>query len=218
MPENLNVELYTINELPDAAKAKAREEFITDVLNDSAWHEVVYDDLEAIAGTLGITIARTPTENERDNPAAGQRCIWFKGFSSQGDGACFEGRWTHTPDTGKRIREHAPLDEILHQIADTLATLQTRNLKELTAVITTEGNDMNDGAMHAEVRRENTRTEDPTEDALKTVTEEMRRLARWLYAELEKEWNSASSDGEVDEAIQRERWRFTAAGAHYDET
>ena len=216
MPEIITTEAYKLDELRDAAKAKAREEFITDVLNEGQWHEVVHDDFENMSNTLGITIGRMPTKDGRGDPTGGGRCIWFSGFSCQGDGACFEGRWTHVPGMRKSIREQAPLDKTLHRIADELAAVQRRNFYQLTAAITHTGNYLNAEAMDVEVQRDSPHGQEPTEDALKTVTEAMRELAQWLYAELEKEWISACRDTEVDSAIRHREWLFTADGEHIE--
>ena len=60
-------------------------------------------------------------------------CIWFSGFWSQGDGACFEGRYAYAPRASLRIRDYAPRDTELHRIADALQALQRLNFYQLTA-------------------------------------------------------------------------------------
>ena len=71
------------------------------------WWDCVYDDLERICPILGVTLATTTVRlmggGTRQKP-----CIWFSGFWSQGDGACFHGRYAYTPCASLRIREYAP--------------------------------------------------------------------------------------------------------------
>ncbi|MCZ5371423.1 hypothetical protein O5559_28665, partial [Escherichia coli] len=40
----------------------------------------------------------------------GMSCIWFSGFCSQGDGACFKGRWHWQSATARRVGVYAPQD------------------------------------------------------------------------------------------------------------
>ncbi len=79
--------VYDFTELSDAAKDKARAWFRQTI--DDDWWDSVYDDFEQICPILGVTLATTPVRlmggGTRQKP-----CIWFSGFWSQGDGACFE--------------------------------------------------------------------------------------------------------------------------------
>jgi hypothetical protein len=84
--------VYDFTELSAAAKDKARAWFRETI--DDDWWDSVYDDFERICPILGVTLATTPVRlmggGTRQKP-----CIWFSGFSSQGDGACFEGRYAY---------------------------------------------------------------------------------------------------------------------------
>jgi hypothetical protein len=73
----VTINTYTYNELSDAAKEKARDWYrrITD--DDNFWSECAIDDAKDQGRHLGLDI---------DN-------IYYSGFWSQGDGACFEGSW-----------------------------------------------------------------------------------------------------------------------------
>ena len=55
----------------------------------------------------------------------------FRGFASQGDGASFEGQYSHARGAARAIRAHAPKDEELHRIADELQAVQKRNFYQL---------------------------------------------------------------------------------------
>ena len=66
-------------------------------------------------------------------------CIWFSGFWSQGDGACFEGYWSHAKGVNARIRDYAPTDATLHCIADRLQAIQRRNFYQLAAEVSRRG-------------------------------------------------------------------------------
>jgi hypothetical protein len=93
MPEIIETTVYRLEELSDAAKDKARA-WYRQVGFDHDWFEFVYDDFERICSILGIDLKTVPVRlyggGTRQKP-----CIWFSGFWSQGDGACFEGRYRH---------------------------------------------------------------------------------------------------------------------------
>ena len=79
-----------------------------------------------ICTILGIDLKTRPVRliggGSRSDP-----CIWFRGFWSQGDGACFEGAYAYVRGATVGIRAHAPQDNELHRIVDTLQAIQRRN-------------------------------------------------------------------------------------------
>jgi len=56
---------------------------------------------------------------------------------------------------------------------------------------------------------------DVTADAEEVVIEALRDLARWLYRQLEREYDYLSSDDVVDEAIIANGYTFTEAGQRF---
>ena len=54
-----------------------------------------------------------------------------------------------------------------------------------------------------------------TADAEEVVIEALRDLARWLYRQLEREYDYLSSDEVVDEAIIANGYTFTEAGRRF---
>ncbi len=54
-----------------------------------------------------------------------------------------------------------------------------------------------------------------TADAEDIVTEALRDLARWLYRQLEREYEYLTSDEAVDEAIAANEYTFTEAGRRF---
>ena len=102
--------LYQFDELSDDAKEKARYWYRSGAL-DYEWWDAVYDDAVQCAALLGIDVA---TRGDRRT----QPAIFFSGFNSQGDGACFDGMLSWKA-CSKAIRDHAPKDATLHAIADT---------------------------------------------------------------------------------------------------
>lgn len=141
--------------------------------------------------------------------------IWFSGFASQGDGACFEGGWQHAKAAPQSIRAYAPTDDELHRIAELLQAIQRRNFYQLHAAITHRGRYHHEMSMAISVERDSPTGQAMTSDAEEAVTEALRDLARWLYRQLEREFDRLTSDDAVDEAIIANGYSFTAAGDRF---
>jgi len=54
-----------------------------------------------------------------------------------------------------------------------------------------------------------------TPDAEDIVTEALRDLARWLYRQLEREYEYLTSDEAVDESLRANDYTFTEAGRRF---
>ena len=210
MPRIVETVVYELNELAEAARERARAWYREQCL-DYDWHEFVYEDFETVCGLLGVTLATRPVPlmggGTRDKP-----CIWFSGFWSQGDGASFEGAYEYAPATARAIRAHAPKDAELHAIADALAQVQRRNFYQLRAVIRQSGRYCHEYTMSVEVERDSPAGQAMTDDAENTVIDAMRDLARWLYRQLEREYDHHTSDAVVDETVIVNGLTFTAEG------
>ena len=114
-----------------------------------------------------------------------------------------------------KIREHAPLDKRLHEIADALAAAQRPNFYELAATITHQGHYSHEYGMQIEIDQNGDAGREPTEGSAEAVIEAMHDLARWLYRQLKAEYDNETSNSVVDEAIQANEWPFTANGAFF---
>lgn len=118
---------YSFSELSERAKEKAREWYRRDYPDDG-WWDSSYEDFDKIADMMGISIEvkyeRLMSGKMRSVPA-----IYFSGFWSQGDGACFVGDWhpeKHPLSSLTKVMDHAPTDTVLHEIAFGLAHLSER--------------------------------------------------------------------------------------------
>ena len=213
MPRIIETTVYTIDELSDAAKENARVWYRHQGLQDD-WYDFVYEDFETICRIVGVTLATTPVRlhggGTREKPG-----IFHSGFSSQGDGASYEGRWSHATGVRKAIREHAPQDEELHRIADLLLDVQRRNFFQLGATVRHRGRYCHEYSMAIEVERDSPTWQPMTDGAEDTVIEALRDLARWLYRHLRSEYEHQTSDVTVDEALSVNRYAFTADGRRF---
>jgi hypothetical protein len=213
MPELVSTTVYRLNELSASAKDAARN-WYRQVAPGDDWHEFVYDDFTRICDLIGVDLGSYPVRLYGGGSRQAPR-IWFSGFASQGDGACFEGRYRYARSSSKMIRAHAPRDAELHRIADTLATVQRSNFYQLEARVEHRGRYYHEYSMTIDVERSA-----PVESAIaggadEVVTEALRDLARWLYRQLEAEYAYQTADEQVDAAILANDYSFTDDGLRF---
>lgn len=213
MPEIISTLVYRLSELSGSAAEYAREWYRRSAPDDG-WQEFVFDDFAQICAILGVDLATHPVRLYGGGTRQEHR-IWYSGFCSQGDGACFEGRYRYATGASRAIRAHAPQDAELHRIADALANVQRRNFYQLGANIRHEGRYYHEYSMAIAVERGGATTQDMTSDAEVLIIELLRDLARWLYRQLEQEYWYQLSDAVVDEAILANEYSFTEDGARF---
>jgi len=213
MPEVIETTVYRLDELSEAAKEKARAWYREGGF-DYDWYDAVYEDFQTIAEILGIRF-RTRTVRLMGGGTRQDPCIWFRGFWSQGDGAAYEGVWRHARGAAARLRAYAPQDVVLHGIADRLQAIQRRNFFQLRAEISHHGQYTHEYSMRIAVERDSPVGQDMTPDAEDIVTEALRDLARWLYRQLEREYDYLTSDEAVDESLRANDYTFTEAGCRF---
>ena len=195
MPRVIERTVYRFHELSDKAKARARDHYRAQGVRDQ-WWDFVYEDAVRVANILGISI----TEKSGPSPA-----IYFSGFSSQGDGACFQGGYTPKPgnETTEGIRSECPQDEELHRIADALALLQVsarvQHGQRIEANITTSGSYCHSGTMNVDATY--TEGDSPDPEIAEELQQLIRDFADWIYARLEDEYDWLNSNEHIDEAL-----------------
>ena len=213
MPEVIETIVYTFDELSRAAREAARD-WYRQLGAHHGWWQSVYEDFTMICNCLGIA-PKTRSVNLHGGGTMTEPCIWFSGFCNLGDGACFEGTWRYRRGGNLAIRAHAPQDEALHEIADRLQEVQQRNFYQLVADIGHEGRYCHEYAMVITAERDNTHSQPPTDDAEDAVTFAMRDLARWLYQQLQAEYEHITSDTEIAAAIIANEYTLAVSGRRF---
>lgn len=203
---------FKFSELSNEAKEKARDEYRGPGYLDYEWWDFVYEDAVRMGALMGINI-----DSDQKRSANGQHTytdigIVFSGFSSQGDGASFEGGYCIVKDGLERVKAETD-DEELIRIAGVLSVLQiTRRLNGLepfSAVIRHPDNYNYSGCMQVDVQFEEDTELFDLEDA---VTQLMRDFADWIYEQLESEYDWLMSDECVDEYL-KDDMAFDESGA-----
>jgi len=202
MPKTITTEtvVYTFEELSDEAKQKAVEKYYDwNVSYD--WWDSVYDDAARVAALMGIDIER----------------IYFRGFSSQGDGACFEGTYGYRKNSLKLVQEYAPKDSELHQIARDLIAVQRPAFYRLYASAEQRGHYMHSGCMSVNVTKDDSYsyTDHATAEQEDGITQALREFADWIYTQLEKEYDYLTSEEAISESLIANECEFTADGSIY---
>jgi hypothetical protein len=213
MPKIVTTTVYRLDELSDAAREQARSWYREGAFDHDA-HEFIYEDFVRIGDILGLRF-KTRSVRLYGGGSRQEPRIWFRGFWSQGDGACFESFYSYRKDAPRLIREYAPQDKELHRIADALQAIQRRNYYQLRAEASHRGHYYHEYCMSISVTRDSPTYQAMTEGAEEAVAEALRDLARWLYRQLEREYEYQTSDEVVDEAITANEYTFTDAGRRF---
>ncbi len=208
----ISTNVYTYDELSEQAQGNARDWLRGLAFSDNNDWGHVYDDADTVAQMLGIEIARRPAQTYGGQTVQAL-CIYFSGFSSQGDGAHFTGRYErhYTPDSaGKKVREYAPTDETLHEIADNLDTWHAEN-GGIAVDIEARGREVHSGVMslgdwYAD------KDEGFSDGEPAHLLDILRRFADWIYSQLEQEYEYQTSDEQLAETIRANGYEFTANG------
>jgi len=195
--KTLTYNAFTFDELSDKAKEKAREWYRDGVAFDL--NEFTQDYAKTQFGFCGFDITN----------------IYYSGFWSQGDGACFEGTWRARDVKAAELKANCPLDEELHRIADECARIAGlfphaylkvehrgfyyhRYCTDFTLSIVDENEDEID-------------TQDAN-NAAAALIQVSRDAMLWIYHQLEKEYDYRSANEQVDDGIRCNGYLFTETG------
>lgn len=200
MPRTIRTKVYKYEELNEKAKEKARDWYRAGNF-EWEWWDFVEEDLKEIGDLMGIDIDKA----------------YFSGFSSQGDGACFEGTYRAKKDIEKCIREYAPLDEKLHSIA---AELDELAKYKLHATIKHSGHYYHEYCTSIDVSEDLDDTDEEMEQEAFSEVEgrlitALRDLMRWYYKQLEANWDYINSDENVADTIIANEYEFTIDGKRF---
>lgn len=214
--------IYTFDELSESAKEKARDWYRE--LIDVEDYSSTIEDAAEIGELMGIEFdGRTHRGQSSSEP-----CIRWSGFSSQGDGACFEGTYRFKEGFVEAVKEFAPVDERLHRIAEGLYEIQKANDFQLVATVKHIGNYSHSGSTIIVVEKEdyeNGESEDyengeseveVTADAFVTVNVLLRDFMHWIYRQLDLQNDYLNSDESIDERILCNGYEFDEDGERVD--
>ncbi len=223
MPKQKITLVYQFDELDDKAKEREREWYREGNCEDSYWSETVIDDAAEIATLLGVDLCQT-TYKTMGGETRHKPTVYFSGFWSQGDGACFEGTWRARDVQADKLKARAPQDKELHRIVDGLVEL-AKEYPDGYFSVKHRGHYSHSGCTSFDVELPNPTLDEmiygsfeyqAKESAIKHDEETLIQLARdfmdWIYRQLENEWSYQNSNAQIDEAIRANAYEFLENG------
>lgn len=188
MPQIKQTTVYTFDELSESAKERARNWWREGAF-DYEWYEHVYTDATDCLALAGFEVEK----------------IWFSGFASQGDGACFDGTWNAArAQPVKAMKAHAPMDKALHRIAAEMRRI-AKSDKNAFMRVRHSGHYYHSGCTSFEI---DARTQELDE----SIREAARSAMDWIYRQLEAEYEYQSADEQVDDNIRANEYTFDENG------
>jgi hypothetical protein len=189
--ETTTRELYKFEELNEKAKERARDKYREDI-DFSFEAECVTDDAIYQLKLLGFDIEH----------------VYWRGFASQGDGACFVGSW-HAKDFKGGSEGFPGLEEefaaIAKEFPEARATIKKRSFhyehEQTVSIECEEGFEIerDDGPVWSTTDAGN--FEDFTRECMQQI-----------YQQLERQWEWINEDEQVDEALIANGYEFTKEG------
>ena len=206
MARIIETTLYQFSELSPEAQENARDWYRQGI---ESWELSDSDYWQEVAKILGIEF-KTRSIPLMNGKTRQEPCIYWRGFSNQGDGASWHGWYSYAKQAPARIRAYAPQDTKLHRIADELQALQRPHFYRLQCTVTNgPGSNFysHSGTMACDTSRVDGADCD---DSL--LTDAMCSFADWIYRQLESQWEYLYSDESVDESIACNGYEFTESG------
>ena len=202
--------IYLFDELSDEAKQTAIDSNRYTEVEFFDWWGSSFEMFAEAAELFGLDIRQTRKSFADGGHRYDPTIIFFSGFSSQGDGACFEGHYTYKKGALKATKQAFPTDSELLRIVRDLQAIQQRNFYQLTATAKHRGCYSHSGCMDITVDRADGKAfSGGDEESLKQL---FRDFADWIYSHLEKEYDYLTSDESVAESLRANEVEFTEDG------
>lgn len=162
------------------------------------WHECVTDDAKAIGALMGIDIDR----------------VYFSGFWSQGDGACFEGSLAYRAGCVAAVKAYAPKDEELHKIAASWRDAHKLAMYQAQGTVRHSGHYYHEFCTSFDLERPHSISGYDvglSAECEEAITEAARDFMRWIYGRLEAQyeysyaWEAARQWSDAGDAMKEAR-------------
>jgi hypothetical protein len=184
--------VYSYDKLPEDTKQKALENLYDINVDYSDWYDL--EDFIEVGKCLGITVDK----------------VYCSGFSSQGDGACFEGFYQYRKQSVKAIKSFAPQDTELHRIAQGLQDLQRTAFYQLCASVKHRGHYYHEFCTEITVETQDNGY--ATADQESELSDLLRDYMRWIYRQLNAEYDYCTSREAIEETIACNSYEFDENG------
>lgn len=191
--------VYSFSELSEEAKEKALSFYIEHWMHD--WYEPTIETLKDLGDMLGIDC-----EN-----------IYFSGFYSQGDGACFAGNYAYKKGSVPDIKKEFPQCYELQAIAEKLQTIQKQNLYQIEARVSHSGHYNHEYCTTIEIYKDGDYLPDTenSEKVEKNLSQVLRDFMRFCYSTLEQDYEYQTSLAYFAELCESNDYQFYENGEVY---
>lgn len=199
--DTVETKVFKINELSDEAK-QAAILALSDINVNYDWWDFVYENAKTIGKLMGINISD----------------IYFSGFYSKGDGACFEGSYEYVKGSVAAVKAHAPKDTELHRIVAELAAEQRKCFYQIRASVKQYGHYNHRHCTDISVDFES-HTGDQnyySEEIETNVIKLLRDYMLWIFKQLGSSHDHLTSEEAVVETIEANEYEFTVDGDLYN--
>ena len=205
--------VYQYSELSEEAQEKARDWYREASMGDNFFAEYVIEDAVRMGALMGIEIDNRTWRNTNGHTGTEPK-IWWSGFSSQGDGASFEGSYHYVKGAVKKIKAEANDGELI-RIAEQLQAIQKKYFYKLYACVrrgagSNYHSHSNTMSIDVEYTGEDYREVETSDE--EDIAQLMRDFADWIYSNLEKEYEYQNSDTAVEETILANEYEFNEDG------
>ena len=223
----IHTDVFQYAELSEDAQSKARDWLREAMAGDNDFSESTTDDFRELLAALGFTVDA-------------KRGISWSGFSSQGDGASFEGIWNaeqckpqalladrpalyKDAQGNMQTSEHnqawhcaaAPIIELAKEFPKASASITARDNRYSHSMTMRLGESYDFQELWAGVDYGSAewKKHDSINDAAgKRFIEAARDLANVFYKNLEAEWEYQNADAQIAESIQANEYEFDIGG------
>jgi len=163
------------------------------------WWDGVYDTAKTAGACLGIDVDQ----------------IYFSGFWSQGDGACFTGSYAYRKGWRKALRAEFSGDAYarLATIGEALQAAQKPAFYKLAASVKHTGRGSDEYSVTIDVDTRDVPDGLPVYEL--GLRDTLRDFMRWIYRQLEAEHDWLMADEQVDESIRANEYTFTVDGEQF---
>lgn len=215
--KTIKTKVYEFNELSDKAKEKAREWFRNGYCDGEFDAEFIIEDAVTQGEAMGIEFAERQAKL-MSGKTIGKPIVYYSGFSSQGDGACFEGSWRALDVKPGKLAEHAPQDVELNRIAKEFERIALA-FPNSSFSVKHRGHYYHKYETVFDVRifdNDDNEIDTPeSSQASEDLIETARDFMQWIYRQLEKDYNWRNKDAQVDENILANEYTFTETGKRF---
>lgn len=218
------INLFQYDELTPAAQEKARDWYRNASAGDDFWSESPLECIATAGELLGIDF-------DRQRGRAHAKAIWFSGFSSQGDGASFDGTWHARDVRADALAKEFPqspgykpnselqriageLAEVAARYPEARAACSSSHRYHSLAVDSEPGDEMPNNGGHSFESDEYDAALEEWRDAFPAdeLADTLRDFTSWAYRLLESEYEHQNSDEQIAEAMRASEYEFTEEG------